>query len=230
MKLICLKSCLSCIVDVMNDHYRYPRTPHLPWSESVTKDDKYISAKDLAHLQSLPDLLLTEKMDGGNLTFYRDYFHGRSLDSGTNAWDTAAKALWASIRFKIPEGWRISGESVYARRSVAYENLPGVYLIFGGWDEENNALDWDTVVELAKEISIPTVPVLYRGSSFEIAKKVWATLKNADTSEGYVLRNAGSFPYSEFSKNVAKYVRENHIRTSDDWRHRDDFTLNGVAL
>lgn len=211
------------------DHVKYPRTPHLPWSDGATSDDKHITSSDLAYLQSLPDLVVTEKMDGGNLTLYRDYFHGRSLDSGTHAWDTAAKALWANVRFMIPEGWRVSGESMYARRSVAYDSLPSVFLIFGVWDEQNNALDWDTVKELSIELQVPTVPELYRGSSFEEASKVWISTTNSEISEGFVLRNAESFPYDDFQRNIAKYVRKDHVRTRADWRHRDDFAVNGFT-
>ncbi len=210
--------------------YKYPRTPHLPWSPGSTADDKYIGAAELAYLSALEDFLVTEKMDGGNLSFYGDAFHGRSKDSGTHAWDTAAKALWASVRFQIPAGWRISGESMYARRSVAYDELPGVFLIFGAWDEENNALDWDTVVELAAELNVPTVPVIYRGSDWRAAVSAWeASGRTTDESEGFVVRNAGSFHYDDFSKNIAKFVRADHVRTAADWRHRDDFALNGFA-
>lgn len=208
---------------------KYPRSPHLPWSDGATNDDRILSETDLSHLRSLDDLVVTEKMDGGNLTFYRDDFHGRSRDSGTHSWDTAAKALWASVRFSIPEGWRVSGESMYARRSVAYDHLPSVYLIFGAWDEENNALDWDTVKELAAEMGVPTVPELYRGGDFDEAVKVWPRSMNSETSEGFVVRNAGSFHYDDFQKNLAKYVRANHVRTRADWRHRDDFALNGFV-
>lgn len=213
----------------MEKKIKYPRTPHFPWSPGATDDDKIITPTALKHLQSLTELLVTEKMDGGNLTFSRDHFHARSLDSGTHAWDTAAKALWSSVSYMIPTGWRISGESLYARRSVSYDELPGVYLIFGMWDEHNNALDWDTVVELAGELSIPTVPVLYRGSSFEVAKNAWATVKDTQTSEGFVIRNAQAFSGDAFAMNVAKYVRADHIQTSADWRHRDDFALNGIV-
>jgi hypothetical protein len=211
------------------DAIKYPRTVHLPWSEGATSDDKLIAEADLKHLKSLPEFVVTEKMDGGNLTFYRDYFHGRSLDSGTHAWDTAAKGLWGNIRFMIPEGWRVSGESMYARRSVAYDNLPSVFLIFGVWDENNNALDWDTVTELAAELGVPTVPVLYRGDSFDEAVKIWPSTMDSETSEGFVVRNAAGFAYDDFHKNVAKYVRANHVRTRADWRHRDDFALNGFV-
>lgn len=207
--------------------HKYPRTPHLPWSPGATSDDKLMDASSLAAFRELEDYVVTEKMDGGNLTFYRDAFHGRSKDSGTHAWDTAAKALWASVRFWIPEGWRISGESMYARRSVAYENLPSVYLIFGIWDEHNMALPWDLVESMASDISIPTVPVIYRGSSFEDAVRAWERSgRTAKESEGFVIRNSGDFAYADFGKNIAKYVRENHVRTRADWRHRDDFEVN----
>lgn len=207
--------------------YKYPRTPHLPWSPGATSDDKYMDAAALEHFRAIGDFVVTEKMDGGNLTFYRDDFHGRSKDSGTHAWDTAAKALWASVRYLIPEGWRVSGESMYARRSVAYENLPSVYLIFGVWDENNMALPWALVQEFAAELSIPTVPHIYTGPSFDEAIAAWEKSgRTEDVSEGFVIRNAGGFHYSDFPENIAKFVRADHVRTRDDWRHRDDFAVN----
>lgn len=169
-------------------------------------------------------------MDGGNLSFYRDAFHGRSKDSGTHAWDTAAKALWASVRYSIPEGWRVSGESMYARRSVSYDDLPGVFLIFGAWDEDNNTLDWPTVESLAEEMGVPTVPVLYRGDSWLDAIAAWKTKGFTPAeSEGFVVRNAESFRYTDFSRNIGKFVRADHVRTRADWRHRDDFAVNGFT-
>ena len=210
----------------MNALYRYPRSIHLPWSPGATDDDKHMLPADLEAFKKLPEFIVTEKMDGGNLTFYRDYFHGRSLDSGTHAWDTAAKALWARVRYLIPEGWRISGESLYARRSVAYENLPDVYMVFGAWDEDNNALPWAVVTELAQELNLSVVPTLYRGPSFQEAVTAWEKQRNVETSEGFVVRNPGSFHYDDFQKNLVKWVRADHVRTVADWRHRDDFEVN----
>lgn len=210
----------------MSTLYKYPRTPHLPFSPGATSDDKYADNKTIDFLQSEIDLVVTEKMDGGNLTFYRDAFHGRSLDSGTHAWDRMAKALWASVCNDIPDNWRISGESLYARRSVSYDNLPSVFLIFGIWNEENEMLSWDEIEEWAELLGIPTVPVLYRGKSYDEATSVWFDKLNPDVSEGFVLRNSGRFSYRDFDKNMVKYVRANHVQTCADWRHRDDFAVN----
>jgi len=205
---------------------KYPRTPHIPGSPGMTDDDKLVSPETLAFLQSGVELVVTEKMDGGNITMYRDDFHGRSLDSGTHPWDTRTRAVWASIRHLIPEGWRISGESLQARRSVAYDNLPGVYMMFGVWDENNNLLSWDDTVHVSEMLGLPHVPVLYQGTSYNEAVNIWGQLREEETSEGFVVRNAGSFPYSEFSQNIAKWVRAGHVRTRADWRHRDDFQEN----
>ncbi len=205
---------------------KYPRTPHLPQSEGMTDDDKMASSETLAHLQSGVELVVTEKMDGGNITMYRDAFHGRSLDSGTHPWDTRARALWASVRHLIPEGWRVSGESMQARRSVSYDLLPGVYIVFGVWDETNTLLSWDDMVYAAESMGLPVVPLLYRGTDYKEAVTAWSKQRDAETSEGYVMRDAGSIPYDMFDKRIAKMVRANHVRTRADWRHRDDFAEN----
>lgn len=212
-----------------NSLIKYPRTPHLPASPGATSDDKWASKETLAHLASGIELVVTEKMDGGNLTWSRDHFHGRSIDSGTHPWDTQARVLWAQKRYDIPEGWRVSGESMYARRSVAYENLPGVYIVFGVWDESNTLLDWDSTVEWAHLLDLPVVPVLYRGNDFEEATSIWGRTHDTETSEGFVVRDAGRIAYEDFGHKIAKWVRADHVRTAANWRHRDDFAVNGFA-
>jgi len=35
--------------------------------------------------------------------------------------------------------------------------------------------------------------------------------------EGYVIRNAGSFHYDDFQYNLGKFVRMDHVQTSEHW-------------
>lgn len=212
-----------------NEQVKYPRTSHLPFSPGATSDDKWIGADGLSYLQSGIELIVTEKMDGGNLTFTRDHFFARSIDSGTHVWDNVAKSLWAVKRFDIPQGWRISGESMLARRSVAYDNLPGPFIVFGIWDDTNSLLSWDYMIEWTELLELPVVPLLYRGNSFNDAKDAWGKSRDASVSEGYVMRDSGIIAYDDFNTKVAKWVRNNHVQTSDYWRHRDDFGLNKFA-
>lgn len=209
---------------------KYPRTAHLPFSPGATNDDRIMSAADFERLLAMPEFVVTEKMDGGNLTMMRDDFYARSLDSKSQPWDSPAKALWASLRHDIPEGWRVSGESLYARRSVAYDALDAFFLVFGMWDEDGALLDWDTTAEMTELLGLRTVPVLYRGSNSIDALASWQNSgKNENISEGFVLRSAGRIEAHDFNKLVAKWVRPGHVQTSDDWRRRDDFALNGIA-
>jgi len=214
----------------MTELTKYPRTVHLPNSGGKTDDDLTIRDSSYLHLSKMKDFVVTEKMDGGNLTMTRNHFFARSLDSGTHLWDTYARGMWASLRWNIPEGWRVSGESLYARRSVPYDNLEAYYLVYGIWDAEDNLIDWDTTVLAAEAWGFKMVPLLYRGPSFIDAMEAWETVCDPETSEGFVIRNAkmiraGTLAmYSE----RAKWVRPNHVQTRDDWRHRTDFEVNGL--
>jgi hypothetical protein len=38
-----------------------------------------------------------------------------------------------------------------------------------------------------------------------------------DTIEGFVIRIRDGFKDSDFDKNVAKFVRQNHIQTDSEW-------------
>jgi hypothetical protein len=207
---------------------KFPRIGHLPGSPGATSDDRWLSPEGLAYLRSVIDLVVTEKMDGGNVTMMRDHFYARSVHSGTHPWDTYARRLWSKVRFDIPDGWRISGESLYARRSVGYDALPGYYMVFGVWDAEGSLLSWDTTVEWADLLGLPTVPVLYRGVDFKQAVNVWTRMRDPATSEGFVIRDAGPVASADFSQRIAKYVRAGHVQTPGLWRHRDDFEVNGM--
>jgi hypothetical protein len=175
------------------------------------------------------ELVVTEKLDGGNLTFTRDAMYGRSPDSGTQPWDRPAKALWAMTAYRIPDEWRVCGESMWARRSIAYSDLPGVFIVFGIWDETDTLLGWDDTVDWARRLELPVVPVLYRGGSLSEARAAWSRQRDAERSEGYVVRAAGRIPAAEFGHKLLKWVRADHVRTGASWRHRDDFAVNEFA-
>jgi len=219
---------------------KYPRTFHLPDSPGASADENHSTTPPTAHKRTEDliqtdlswldgELVVTEKLDGGNLTFTRDAMYGRSPDSGTQPWDRPAKALWAMTAYQIPDDWRVCGESMWARRSIAYSDLPGVFIVFGIWDETDTLLGWDDTVDWARRLELPVVPVLYRGGSLSEARAAWAEQRTPENSEGYVVRAAGRIPAAEFSHKLLKWVRANHVRTADAWRHRDDFAVNEFA-
>ncbi|MEU9375424.1 RNA ligase family protein [Streptomyces sp. NPDC048255] len=189
----------------------YPRTPHLPWSPGATADD--VRAEGFAGLAGR-EVVVTEKLDGENTTLYRDGLHARSLDSAHHPSRAWVKGLQGRIASGIPEGRRVCGENMYARHSLAYEELDSWFYGFSVWDGEH-CLDWDHGVRFLRGLGIPTPPVLWRGVFDERALR---RLK-LDTSrqEGYVVRTVAGFARADFGRCVAKWVRTGHVRTSTHW-------------
>jgi hypothetical protein len=203
---------------------KYPRTLHLPWSPGATSDDKVMS--DTSDLDG-EFLWVTEKMDGGNFTMTSERCYSRSPSATSNPWDGPARAEWARVRMDIPPGWRVVGESMHARRSVAYDNLEGPFLVFAVFDDRGTLLSFGDVTSWAQLLDLPLVPVLCATMHLSDAHAAWERCKRQDISEGYVVRVSDAITPEEFSRRVGKYVRANHVQTSDDWRHRDDFAING---
>jgi hypothetical protein len=50
----------------------------------------------------------------------------------------------------------------------------------------------------------------------------------AEEHEGYVIGVAREFHYRDFSKSMAKYVRQGHVQTDQHWMHAG-ITPNGLA-
>lgn len=198
--------------------FKYPRTKHCPWSRSKGEDDKeHKSMKQFIGRE----IVATEKMDGENTSMYSDHYHARSVDSRHHPSRDVVKAIWGEVRHQIPENWRMVGENLFAKHSIHYDNLDSYFYGFSIWDERNVALDWDTTLELFKDWGITPVPELYRGVYDEsIIKTLWNETKSS-SMEGYVIRVVDEIPYDDFALYAAKFVRKNHVQTSEHWMHSE---------
>lgn len=195
---------------------KYPKTHHLPWSETVTSDDKRL--KDASCFYG-KEIIVTTKMDGENTTMARNYIHARSLDSNDHPSRSWVKALHGTISQDIPPGWRICGENLFAKHSIGYNDLDSYFNVFSIWNDNNVCLDWDQTQQWCDLLGLNTVPVITHLKVYD--EDVIKAIKiDCETCEGYVIRNAGRFPFAEFSQNVAKFVRENHVQTDEHWMHQ----------
>lgn len=192
---------------------RYPRTPHLPWSPGATSDD--VRLGDLSGLRGR-QVVVTEKLDGENTTLYADGLHARSLDSAHHPSRAWVKGLQGRIAAEIPPGWRICGENVYARHSIAYSDLESWFYGFSVWDGDR-CLDWDATVRFLRRLGIPVPRVLWRGVFDERALR--ALRLDTARQEGYVVRTVAGFGREDFAGRVAKWVRRQHVRTDAHWMH-----------
>ncbi|MFF8416196.1 RNA ligase family protein [Streptomyces sp. NPDC015680] len=194
----------------------YPRTAHLPWSPGATSDDVRIA--DLSGLTGR-EVVVTEKLDGENTTLYADGLHARSLDSAHHPSRGWVKALQGRVGARIPDGWRVCGENVFARHSIPYEDLESFFYGFSVWNGER-CLDWDRTVAFLRDLGIPVPPVLWRGVFDARAEKALRALKpDTGRQEGYVVRPADGFGAADFRRLVAKWVRPGHVQTDTHWMH-----------
>ncbi|WNO10849.1 RNA ligase family protein [Teredinibacter sp. KSP-S5-2] len=196
--------------------FKYPRTPHLPWSPGWTHDDIRASS---AGVFGGKEVVVTEKLDGENTTMYCDHIHARSIDSRNHSSRNWVKRLHAQIQYQIPEGWRLCGENVYAKHSIHYDSLSTYFYVFSIWDSNNTCLSWSETMEWCDLLGLVTPKVFYKGVWDEdLVKSIQV---DTNECEGYVVRLVDAFPYREFGSSVAKWVRTNHVKTDQHWMHGD---------
>lgn len=200
----------------MDKYIKYPRTYHLPWS-NTTSDDKML---DTDACFENKHVIVTEKLDGENTTLYNDYVHARSLTYSPHSSRNFVKKFHANIAWQIPDDIRICCENVTALHSIPYDNLP--FFLFGisVWEKEK-CLAWNESEVWFEKLSIPSVPLLYSGVyNSKLIHKVYETIASKRLIEGYVVRITNAFNYSDFNNSVAKYVRPNHVQTDEHWSHK----------
>lgn len=199
---------------------KYPRTYHLPWSLGKGSDDKVLTHKQVDTHFLCKQLVLSEKLDGENTTMTCDDFHARSLDSAHHDSQAYVKNMWGRIRHLIQPGIRIHGENVYAKHSIKYTHLPEYFLVFGVSDGDY-FLSVDATKRWAKYLGLECVKFIEDVDLNMLELNAFKPLPQSDyggVAEGYVVRNVGKFPIANFRENVAKFVRDGHVQTSQHWK------------
>ena len=90
--------------------------------------------------------------------------------------------------------------------------------MFSIWNEKNECLSWDETEEWCNLLGLTLVPVLWRGTFDENFLRNYKL--DTEKHEGYVIRLADSFNFEDFDTSVAKWVRENHVQTSEHWMNK----------
>ena len=202
------------------NRFKYGRTYHLPFSKTVADDDKMHPY--LRHFNG-GDLVVTVKMDGENSALYQDGFtHARSMDSVNHESRDWLKRFWSDRSYLLPAGWRIYGENLYAKHSIEYNDLRSYFQVFAVYDDNNMRLDWDAMKSLCSQLDMDMVTVVLRTDSFNWLQEVETVFNQvvASGEEGIVLTMEKGYHFDDMSLNVAKAVREGHVKTEDHWMHR----------
>lgn len=196
---------------------KYPRTLHLPQSLAVASDDKvHIGIDQFKGLE----VVITEKMDGENTTIYCEGTHARSIDGRFHPSRAWMKQFAASVSPNLDVSERICGEYLYARHSIAYQDLETYFYGFS-WFIEDKLQSWDDMVQRFAQLNIKTVPVLYRGTFYNGLIEEIASKLDLTKQEGFVLRSAGAVKGDEFSSMIGKFVRKGHVQADKHWMHSE---------
>lgn len=204
-------------------YVKFPKIFHLPFSEGVDeRTDKVFTPEELQASFVGEDIVVTEKMDGENISMYQDSLHGRSLNSPHQRYRDWVKAFHARLAHNIPESWRICGEYLRYEHSIHYRGLPAYFLVLAIYNEGNVCLSWEETFDYARVLGLDTVPVLYRGRYDETAVKACYTGRSRfgdSIQEGYVLRIDGRIRWNQHQRSIGKFVRKGHVQTTHGWRH-----------
>lgn len=206
---------------------KYPSTMHLPFSPGVNSDDVIMDEISTVGLLE-DDIVITEKLDGGNCCISNGVVYARThKHPAVHPWFGTIKQMYHVISATLDDPTlELFGENMTATHSIQYGNLESYFYLFGVrrlgvWST------WDEVVEVADSLGLPTVPLRFRGhvsSMKELSSIIDGKLMTEHSAvgeevgpEGFVVRNIRAFEDDEFERCIAKYVRANHIQTGDDF-------------
>lgn len=219
---ISVQKVIRPVLHLFDNHVKYPRTWHLPWSASVNPDDRVLDGSDVDSWEGT-DVVVSIKMDGENTSLYHDYLHARSLDYASHISRDLIKNLHAMIAHDIPSGMRICGENLSYKHSIYYNDLTAYFQVFSIW-EGVRCLSWKDTVEWAQLLGLDTVRVV---GQKPFHRPDWEKNYHIDPQyvEGYVIRPSGEFTLNQFPHMVGKYVRKQHVQTHGHWQ-RSRLTRN----
>lgn len=198
---------------------KYGRTYHFPFSEGATNDDKI---QKNWHRILDNDIVMTEKLDGENTCLKTSGIYARSHAAPTkNPWSVNMLPIWNRIKDSLGD-LNIFGENLYGVHSIEYKNLKDFFYVFA-IRENDKWLSWEEVKFYAEALDLLVVPEIKIGKftekliKKEIAENLLLGSRLNGECEGFVFRNINSFSVTDFSTNVLKYVRKNHIKTDEHW-------------
>ena len=212
-----------------SNNIKFPSIPYLSSSPNIDQNDTTVN-----YTLDGKEVIITEKMDGENCCMYNGKIFARThTHEATHESFTPIKQMYKqkilpmNEVYNIPDHYMLFGENMTGIHSIEYDRLENYFYLFGIFDANTHVwLGWNDVERIAKNIDVPTVPVIFKGVSDEKQIKTMMDKRikgrsNCSSSigpEGFVVRTAYAFVNSKFSTNIFKYVRHNHKQTDETWR------------
>lgn len=154
----------------MDTPFKYPRTPHWPWSQTIHADDKTHSSPE--RFVGVP-IVITEKMDGGNTCLFNGEVFARSTSAPSrNAWMSMVRKHHAH-KTLLPEYKDIAlyGEDIFGIHSIEYNSVreEETFMLFAA-REGDRFLSYSNLIEISRDLDLNLVPVAFIGRLSSIDK------------------------------------------------------------
>jgi len=207
---------------------KYPRTFHLSFSQEIFSDDKMLS-KEIEKSFTNTDIVITEKMDGGNTCLFDGKVFTRTHSEETfHPSFSRVKELYNSILYTKDfdfSRYKLFGENVQAIHSIEYEKLNSPFYLFNILDIKNKEfLSYKEVIDISNYLELKMVKEEFLGQfktlgelKLFLVRKISIPSYYGGKKEGFVIRKTNSFKYNSFSENVCKFVRKNHVQSDEHW-------------
>lgn len=223
---------------------KYPRTYHLPFSPEVHSDDKLCDINDVKRIiDEQIEVVISEKLDGGACALKGS----EGVMARSHGQETSCSSFnyiknvhyYPNMQDIIDQNLIVCGENLFAIHSIEYSNLQDFFYVYHIANASNDEfVDYDDLLEWTNTHNMLVVPEIYRGTipSMQWLEKFLADeLKKPSAlggeREGFVVRVKSSFNIEDFSKNVFKYVRKNHVQNKivDENGNAQHWSRNWVA-
>ena len=201
---------------------KYPRTPYWPWSPSIGRGGDMHANPDRFVGE---DLVVTEKLDGGNTLLHAGKVYSRSVSAPSEAKWMAMVKKHHAWKVTEPDVW-LYGEDIYGVHSIEYEPVAeqATFHAFTLRHGDGAFAAFAELEDYAAQRNIPIVPVLFKGRFQSVAEiSAFMTRAHGESSalggerEGVVMRLACGFAAAEFQDSVCKSVRPGHVQTDEHW-------------
>ena len=137
---------------------KYPKTPHLPFSPCVNIDDTTLDEKH-CRLFLEEDIIITEKLDGGNCQIYQGKVYAR-----TNSTEATHSSFSAVKQLSSPDNYALFGENMFGIHSIEYTKLTDYFYLFSILDVKTKTfISWDEVKSFSENNGLETPPILFEG-------------------------------------------------------------------
>ena len=198
----------------------WPKILHWPTSPHKSSRNPAVRAEDFL----FKPVVITEKLDGSNTMLYNGEIYSRnSTAPARQAYNAMVLKHHAWKTTGEYRDYYIFGENTYAIHSIRYGQQDAVdtFRLFAIVQAMRGLMSWRSTIEIAAELAIPTVPVLYEAiftSKNEISELL-AKLHDEPSvlggdREGLVIRTTEE-AYN-FQRNIntsmAKSVRKDHVK------------------